>query len=112
MARRCDRQGDLPVSRLCRGGLRAELHLGSDCLRSCLQSQEERQTVSTGNIYHPISDLQHSGIVVSHRVRWCAVFGGQGRGPRPSEVYNGLWNSCLETSWARSIIKSKRAGPL
>ncbi|CAE6939548.1 unnamed protein product [Symbiodinium natans] len=23
-------------------------------------------------------------------------------------VYNGLWNSCLETSWARSIIKSKR----
>mmetsp|Transcript_52323 Transcript_52323/g.150780 ORF Transcript_52323/g.150780 Transcript_52323/m.150780 type:complete len:722 (-) Transcript_52323:292-2457(-) len=23
-------------------------------------------------------------------------------------VYNGLWNSCLETSWARSILKSKR----
>ncbi|CAE7608945.1 unnamed protein product [Symbiodinium pilosum] len=23
-------------------------------------------------------------------------------------VYNGLWNSCLETSWARSIVKSKR----
>lgn len=25
-----------------------------------------------------------------------------------SEVYNGLWNSCLETSWARSIFRSKR----
>jgi len=23
-------------------------------------------------------------------------------------VYNGLWNSCLETSWARSIVKVKR----
>lgn len=23
-------------------------------------------------------------------------------------VYNGLWNSCLETSWARSVVKSKR----
>eukprot|EP00913_Durusdinium_trenchii_P027721 g25994.t1 len=23
-------------------------------------------------------------------------------------VYNGLWNSCLETSWARSIFRSKR----
>lgn len=23
-------------------------------------------------------------------------------------VYNGLWNSCLETSWARSIVKPKR----
>eukprot|EP00420_Gonyaulax_spinifera_P005050 CAMPEP_0197931522 /NCGR_PEP_ID=MMETSP1439-20131203/107212_1 /TAXON_ID=66791 /ORGANISM="Gonyaulax spinifera, Strain CCMP409" /LENGTH=727 /DNA_ID=CAMNT_0043554263 /DNA_START=51 /DNA_END=2231 /DNA_ORIENTATION=+ len=23
-------------------------------------------------------------------------------------VYNGLWNSCLETSWARSIVRHKR----
>ena len=27
---------------------------------------------------------------------------------RSLEVYNGLWNSCLETSWARSIFRNKR----
>ena len=27
---------------------------------------------------------------------------------RSLEVYNGLWNSCLETSWARSVFRNRR----